>query len=126
MQKRSRQRELLLEVLRGTTCHPDADWIFSEMRKIMPSISLGTVYRNLSHLAAEGVITKLQVGQHADRFDGNTTHHYHMACKACGDVLDLPLPYEDILDTAAQKESGCEIDSHALIFYGTCPSCTAK
>ncbi len=126
MQKRSRQRELLLEVLQGTTCHPDADWVFCEMRKTLPSISLGTVYRNLAHLTAEGVITKLQVGQHADRFDGNITPHYHMACTTCGRVLDLPLPYKSVLDEAAQKDSGCIIDSHALIFYGKCPSCTGQ
>lgn len=126
MEKRSRQRELLLEVLRGTTCHPDADWVFSEMRKTMPGISLGTVYRNLARLAADGVITKLQVGQHADRFDGTINPHYHMACKACGKVVDLMLPYDFVLDEAAQNESGCKIDSHTLVFYGECPSCMGK
>lgn len=126
MERRSRQRDLLLEVLRGTTCHPDADWVYNEMRKTMPNISLGTVYRNLSRLAAEGVIMKLQVGHHADRFDGTTKPHYHMVCKTCDSVLDLMLPYQSALDESLELDNGCRIDSHTLTFYGECPSCMGK
>ena len=124
MRKRSRQRELLLEVLRSTTCHPDADWVFSKMREKMPNISLGTVYRNLSLLAREGTILKLATGEQADRFDGCAAPHYHLLCRGCGSVLDLPMPYAEALNTGAADESGCEIEGHSLLFYGKCPSCT--
>lgn len=124
MQKRSRQRELLLEILCSTTCHPDADWVYARMREKMPNVSLGTVYRNLARLAEEGVILKLDVGQTKDRFDGFAAPHYHLACKGCGAVVDIPLAYTKSLDDNAGKESGCEIESHSLLFYGKCPSCT--
>ena len=124
MQKRSQQRELLLEILRSTTCHPDADWVFARMREKMPHVSLGTVYRNLSRLAEEGTILKLDVGQSADRFDGCAAPHYHLACKKCGAVVDIPLRYTAQLDTAAAEESGCRIEGHSLLFFGKCPSCT--
>ena len=124
MRKRSRQRELLLEVLRSTPCHPDADWVFSKMREKMPNISLGTVYRNLSLLAREGTILKLATGEQADRFDGCAAPHYHLLCRGCGSVLDLPMPYAEALNTGAADESGCEIEGHSLLFYGKCPSCT--
>ncbi len=126
MQKRSRQRDLLLEILRGTTCHPDADWVFTRMREQLPNVSLGTVYRNLSRLAEEGIILKLDVGQNADRFDGCNAPHYHLACNGCGAVVDLPLAYTTALNTAATEESGCEIEGHSLLFYGKCPSCTGN
>lgn len=126
MQKRSRQRDLLLEILRSTTCHPDADWVYARMREQLPNVSLGTVYRNLSRLAAEGVILKLDVGQSADRFDGCNTPHYHLACRECSAVVDLPLTYTVALNTAASAESGCEIEGHSLLFYGKCPSCTGN
>ncbi|MBQ7036503.1 MAG: transcriptional repressor [Clostridia bacterium] len=124
MQKRSRQRELLLEILCGTTCHPDADWVFSKMREKMPNVSLGTVYRNLARLSEEGVILKLDVGQGADRFDGCNDPHYHLACRCCGAVVDVPMAYTPALNDTAKKESGCEIESHSLLFFGKCPSCT--
>jgi len=126
MKKRSRQRDLLLEILRSTTCHPDADWVFARMREKMPNVSLGTVYRNLSQLAAENVILKLDVGQSADRFDGCKDPHYHLACNACGAVVDMPMPYTPSLNAAAEDGSGCQIEGHALLFYGKCPSCTGN
>ncbi|MBE7062237.1 MAG: transcriptional repressor [Clostridia bacterium] len=126
MQKRSRQRDLLLEILRSTTCHPDADWVFARMREQMPNVSLGTVYRNLSRLAEEGIILKLDVGQNADRFDGCINPHYHLACKGCGAVVDMPMAYTPNLNAAAEAESGCEIEGHALLFYGKCPSCAGS
>ncbi len=126
MQKRSKQRELLLEVLRSTACHPDADWVFSRMREKMPNVSLGTVYRNLAKLAEEGIILKLDVGQHADRFDGCSKPHYHLACRGCGAVMDMPMDYAPALNTEAAEKSGCEIEEHALLFYGKCPSCTGS
>ena len=126
MHKRSRQRELLLEILRSTTCHPDADWVYARMREQMPNVSLGTVYRNLALLAGEGTILKLDVGSHADRFDGNPSPHYHLACKTCGAVVDMPMAYSSALNAAAEAQSGCKIEEHALLFYGKCPSCTGN
>lgn len=126
MQKRSRQRELLLEILQGTTCHPDADWVYARMREKMPHVSLGTVYRNLARLSEEGAILRLDTGQNAARFDGNAAPHYHLACRACGKVLDLSMPYMDALNTAALADSGCAVEGHSLLFFGKCPSCAGS
>lgn len=123
---RSRQRDLLLEILRGTHCHPDADWVYARMREKMPHVSLGTVYRNLARLSEEGTILRLDVGRQADRFDANPMPHYHLACKTCGSVLDLSLAYENALDAAAAAESGFEIEGHSLLFFGKCPSCAGS
>ena len=50
MKNYSRQREAILEVLRSTDTHPTANWIYTEVKKTIPNISLGTVYRNLKCL----------------------------------------------------------------------------
>ena len=126
MQKRSRQRELLLEILRSTTCHPDADWVYARMREKMPNVSLGTVYRNLSLLAGDGTILLPDVGAHADRYDGNPMPHYHLACRECGAVVDMPMAYSPMLNTKAEAESGCKIEAHALLFYGKCSQCAGN
>ncbi len=71
-QRRSKQRELILEELRGLTCHPTADELYELVRKRISNISLGTVYRNLELLAANGVILKIETGG-KNRFDGMAT-----------------------------------------------------
>ena len=43
MKNRSRQREAILKVLRATDTHPTANWIYDEVRREIPNISLGTV-----------------------------------------------------------------------------------
>jgi Fur family peroxide stress response transcriptional regulator len=50
MPRRTKQKETILEVLRGTNPHPTADWIYDEVRKEIPNISVMTVYRNLKTL----------------------------------------------------------------------------
>ena len=57
--RRTRQREVILEVLRGTKSHPTADWVYQEVRKEMPQVSLGTIYRNLKTLSEHGEIQEL-------------------------------------------------------------------
>ena len=48
--RHSKKRDAMLELMRGTKCHPTADWVYQGMREIFPDISLGTVYRNLNQL----------------------------------------------------------------------------
>ena len=62
MKNYSRQREAILNVISSTHTHPTADWIYNETRKIIPNLSLGTVYRNLSALKKSGEISSVDVG----------------------------------------------------------------
>ena len=54
-----KQREVILSVLRGTDTHPTADWVYQEVRKELPNISLGTIYRNLRILVESGQALEL-------------------------------------------------------------------
>lgn len=121
--KNSRQKQAILHALRSVTSHPTADWIYARVREELPNISLGTVYRNLSRFAQEGVILRLDVGTGTDRFDGTPYPHYHFMCRECGAVSDLALPYDAGLDQRAHEVSGAEVDSHTLVFHGTCKAC---
>ena len=79
----SKQREALLRVLRSTRSHPTAYWVYEELRKEIPNISLGTVYRNLAKLAQNGDILKLDIISDKERFDGFTARHAHFVCNEC-------------------------------------------
>ena len=59
--RRSRKRDAMLTLMRSTTCHPSADWVYQRMREQYPDVSLGTVYRNLKQLAEEGLIKSVGV-----------------------------------------------------------------
>ena len=123
VRKYSRQREIILKTLQGVTCHPSASWIYDQVRREIPNISLGTVYRNLSELRGAGEIISFTPGDGTERFDANTSPHYHFFCESCRAVLDIPLARLTDLDRTVERETGCCIQRHQLMFYGLCPAC---
>lgn len=126
VQRYSRQRECILQTLSGTTSHPTANWIYDNVRKEIPNISLGTVYRNLSKLCIEGLVLKIDVGDGTERYDACINPHYHLYCRNCGCVCDIMTDYARQLDKMAALENNCKIDYHNLVFCGLCSDCTSK
>ncbi len=123
MLKYSRQRESIKELLKTRHDHPTADTVYMEIRKQYPSISLGTVYRNLSLLASLGEITKITCIDGADRFDADTHPHYHFMCTECGCVDDIPMEPIGSLDDLVNNFYHGQIYGHQTFFYGLCPKC---
>ena len=119
----SRQRESLLRVLKSTRSHPTAYWVYEELRKEIPNISLGTVYRNLAKLAQNGDILKLDINSDKEHFDAFTHHHAHFVCNACGEVSDAQVPEFQELQSKTEQCLGCIIESQSLTFYGVCSEC---
>ncbi|WP_432738498.1 Fur family transcriptional regulator [Maridesulfovibrio sp. FT414] len=123
-QRRSKQRELILEELKGLTCHPTADELYEMVRKRISNISLGTVYRNLELLAANGVILKIETGG-KNRFDGTSAPHPHIRCIQCGKVDDVKQQIEapplDRLQARGYEVQGCCIE-----YFGLCPDCISS
>ena len=124
--RRTRQREIILEVLRGTDCHPTADWVYQEVRKEMPHVSLGTIYRNLKTLSEHGEIQELAFGSTHSRFDAKAHSHYHFVCESCGAIDDLDMDTMEELEERVERLGGYHVKSHRLEFYGLCPDCLGE
>src|SRR4030042_116347 len=123
MLRRTKQRDAILMVLRDTSSHPTADWIYSEVRKDIPNISLGTVYRNLRLLRECGEISELDLCGTLARFDARRDNHYHFRCEKCGLVFDVDLPVDAEIDSGAEQKTGFAVSYHRLEFRGICESC---
>lgn len=125
--KHSRKRDAILACIRGTTCHPAAEWVYSQLKPQIPDLSLGTVYRNLAMFKQDGEIVSVGTVSGLERFDGNTAPHSHFVCTHCDSILDVSqddLP-TDFLSSAARAIGG-EIASYQLCYYGLCPNCKNK
>ncbi len=121
--KYSRQRESIKEYLNGSCEHPTADMVYMSVKQEFPNISLGTVYRNLNLLADLGEAIKITTPNGGDRFDGRTAPHYHFCCTKCGSVIDLDLKELTHVNEAANENFEGVIESHTMLFYGTCKDC---
>ena len=115
----SRQREALLTLLRSTKTHPDAEWLYTGLRKEYPNISLGTVYRNLRQLTEVGEILELSHGS-TSHFDGDISPHYHMICSCCRKIYDIPM---ENVSVSVKSENGFEVESFSLTLNGICRDC---
>ncbi len=117
----SKQREAILTELRSRHDHPTATQLFEGVRKVLPNISLGTVYRNLSALVESGEIISLSVGDGHEHFDGNSSLHLHLRCKCCGDIIDRPLSAESFQKSAVFD--GFAPENSVCVVYGICKNC---
>jgi Fur family peroxide stress response transcriptional regulator len=124
--KRSRQRERILELLRGTGIHPTATLIYDRLKKEFPDLSLGTVYRNLNILIEQGLIRKIDFGSTFDRYDANITPHYHFICERCGSITDLEIPIDEELNIKVKNATRFNPKRHRIEFYGLCEKCEKK
>ena len=123
----SRQRNTVLSVLRSTDTHPTVDWVYAECRKIIPNISLGTVYRNLNMLVEIGDPIRIKGAFEKDRFDGCVKRHAHMICDRCGAVIDVPV--SDGVDEELRtfiKGNDFGIEDYDVTFCGVCKNCSDK
>ena len=115
-----------MDVLRETRSHPTAKWVFDKVRKQFPSLSLGTVYRNLGILVKQGLVSKLDFGSSQDRFEATTLPHHHFVCESCGRVTDLSLPIDHSLTKKLQNATGLAATRLEIRLYGVCEKCSQK
>jgi len=121
----TQQRAVILEeVRRDLEQHMTADEIYERVRKQLPRISLGTVYRNLEVLVELDEIQKLELSGSISRFDGNPKGHYHIRCMQCGRVDNAPVAPMQKLEDELYGSTVYTIIGHRLEFTGLCPECS--
>ncbi len=121
MRNYSRQREAILNVLKNTKSHPSAAAVYEQVQKEIPNISLGTVYRNLSQLAQNGDILRIEVGDGFEHFDADCSFHIHLHCNECGSIGDLLSSDGGVFELALQH--GFSPEKGVCVLHGICNNC---
>ena len=118
----TRQRALILDIIRSDKCHHTAEEIFSMARERMPTISRATVYNNLHSLEAERIIRRISGDGSSDRYDNAFVPHGHLVCIGCDKMTDFDLPE---LNREISEKLGEPADSYELKVRYLCPDCRA-
>lgn len=122
----SKQREVILSVVQDSCDHPSAETIYKRVRKIIPNISLGTIYRNLNALGNSKFINKISIPDEVDRFDKTLDMHCHFYCENCLDLIDIDSKKISQLEKEIYLDSGNKITSHSVVFKGSCKKCEKR
>lgn len=120
------QREAILDVVRDSNVHPTAEWVYNQIRTIIPNISLGTVYRNLQQLSEAGLIRTHQFETGKMRYDGKIDHHFHFICESCNRIEDHVVDDLESQFTELMPNSSAQVNHSELYLYGICETCTKK
>ena len=121
----SKQRELIRQTVCDSQDHLTAGEIYAEVRKVMPNISLGTVYRNLNTMVEAGMLSMLFYDS-KEFFEAPKERHSHVVCLECGAIYDVDLPLFGWLDDMIRQQCGFEVTHRELLAHGICRECQAK
>lgn len=124
--RKSKQRERIYEAICASKSHPTAQEVYGALKREMPRLSLGNLYRNITILLEEGRLQAGEFGSGTVRYDAVTAGHYHFVCERCGAVSDLDMPAVEAITEAARRLSPHRVNGHTVRFYGTCAACLAS
>jgi len=120
------QREIILRELKKSKRHLAADELYDIVKKVMPRISLATVYRNLEILSEAGMIGKLEISGRQKRFDFDVSDHDHIYCVVCHRVDNLTIDRKGVESEQLGIEVGYTITGYRVEIMGICPECQKK
>jgi Fur family ferric uptake transcriptional regulator len=126
LRRNTPQRRVVLEELSQMKSHPTAAELYAVVRRRLPRISLGTVYRNLEVLHEDGTIGKMEFAGAESRFDGNLEPHDHVRCTDCGRIADIFPQGPDQISVPPEEMAGFQVEGYRLEYFGFCPGCQAK
>ncbi len=111
-----------LEYLWSTKEHPDAEMIYREVAKYIPTLSMTSIYNTLNSFVEKGIVTAIKIEDGVVRYDGDITSHGHFKCIKCGRVLDIDIKQEIFKEKIKEGEV---LEEHIYII-GICNGCLNK
>ena len=125
-ERQTRQLDAVYKAVRAVMDHPTAEQVHARVRKSMPTVSLGTVYRNLQKLAAQERVRVVHGADRAARYDPVLEEHDHFLCERCGEVTDVLRVRGVRVGSRELARAGYRIRSQTLTFNGVCPGCLGR
>ena len=123
--RNTRQRTLILEILRANNVHLTAEEVLHKARRRLPTVSLGTVYRNLGYLRQQGLAREVRNGDGGcARFEASGEAHAHFHCRCCNKVRNLKLPEELVNMPWTEIGPIASVSAIDLHVIGECSNCS--
>jgi len=118
------QRTALLRLIASSEGHPSASHLYEQIKPQFPTTSLATVHITLSLLKELGEVLERGFSNDDNRYDGSRPYPPpHLICVRCRRIIDPEVRLVDDLTHEVAQQTGYDILSHRLDFYGLCPDC---
>ena len=116
------QKSFIFGYLKSVKTHPSAETVYKEVKKKIPSISQGTVYRVLNNFKEKGKILAIDTKDNV-HFDADVSDHAHFICESCSNVFDVIEECSKCGILKNKKTKVGSIKNYKINFYGICKNC---
>jgi Fur family peroxide stress response transcriptional regulator len=119
------QRMVIYKALASTDSHPTPESIYEQVKREIPAISLGTVYKNIRTFTEAGLLREVSVLHDSLRLDANLGDHHHLVCVRCKAVFDVPNSEVAPVRLRKPLPEGFRLERCTVEFLGVCAQCAA-
>ncbi len=112
-------RLVLLRFIASKVGHFSAEDIYDALKEEYPSLSIATVYNNMSLFARLGIVQELRIKRDKVVYDTRPDPHDHFLCLICGNIYDIETPQREL----PQEIEGHKVYSAQTYYYGVCKNC---
>lgn len=118
------QRQVIYEAVLDSKEHPTPENIYEQVRGRIPSISLGTVYKNVKTFLDAGLLKEVSLHHGSLRLEANLNPHHHLVCSRCRAIFDLDEKSVAPVRLKGQLPEGFEARRFSVEIVGLCASCS--
>jgi Fur family transcriptional regulator, peroxide stress response regulator len=120
------QRQVIYEAVLDSRKHPTPEYIYEQVRGRIPSISLGTVYKNVKTFLDTGLLKQVSLHHGSLRLEANMVPHHHLVCSRCKAIFDLDDDQVAPVQLRGALPKGFEARRFTVEILGVCASCGAS
>ena len=120
----TRQRTLLLDLIKDAGGHLDADELYRRAREKQPRVSLSTVYRALHLFKKMGLVEEYHFDESHHHYEATSKkEHHHLLCLGCGKVTEFQSPLSRYVTRNVPEARDFHIVDTELRMTGYCSDC---
>lgn len=120
------QREVIYRAVLESRLHPSPELIYERVKKLVPAMSLATVYKNIHTFLDAGLLRQVTPHYGALRLEANLTDHHHLVCVRCKAIVDLDPSAVEPVHLKRKPPAGFRILRASVEFQGLCPECARQ
>ena len=125
MERRTRQRTALEEMLERTLEFQSAQQLHTKLLGTGETLALATVYRLLQSMVSEGEVDALRSQDSETKYRRcqRKEHHHHLVCRQCGHTIEIAETTIQRWADQTARQHGYSAVSHTLELVGICGNC---
>ena len=117
------QRVAILKEIKKSG-HISIEEIYENIKEIHPSISLATIYKNLTSMQEAHIVDEVKLPNQKQRYELVKQPHIHLICEKCGSIMDIHFDNSiERLKKECEEQTHYKVKDTSIALLGVWPKC---